>query len=118
MTPNSPSTPRLALTMPLSETQISQALLQLNAWHWDPAHGSIGKTWVFDRFATATEFFAQLALLADAQDHHPEVLSLYTRMQIRLWTHDAKGVTAKDFELAKALDQLVVAQFSTRLSAT
>lgn len=102
---------------PLSEQQITHALRQLNDWHWDTAHGNIVKTWVFDQFSTATEFFAQLALLSESQDHHPEVLSAYTHMQIRLWTHDVQGITEKDFDLAKALDLLVATEFSNRLGA-
>lgn len=112
-----PSTPlaQADVGVPLNSQQIAQALRQLNDWHWDSTHGSIGKTWVFDRFVTAIEFFAKLALLAEQQDHHPEVVSAYTRMQVRLWTHDVQGITTKDFALAHALDVLVTAEFPTRL---
>lgn len=107
------STPLLCV--PLNTQQIENGLRQLQGWKWDRGHGSIAKTWVFDRFTTAAEFFAQLAVLAEQQDHHPEVTSAYTRMQVRLWTHDVHGISSRDFALALALDALVAAAFSNRL---
>lgn len=107
---------RLPLCVPLNTQQTEYGLRQLQGWHWDREHGSIAKTWVFDRFTTAAEFFAQLAVLAEQQDHHPEVTSAYTRMQVRLWTHDVQGISSRDFALAHALDALVAAVFSNRLS--
>jgi pterin-4a-carbinolamine dehydratase len=47
-----------------------------------------------------------MTLLANDQDHHPEVWSCQTQMRIRLWTHDAGGLTDKDIRLAMAIDQL------------
>jgi 4a-hydroxytetrahydrobiopterin dehydratase len=49
--------------------------------------------------------------IAESQNHHPEFLSTYTKVQIRLVTHDADGLTHKDFELALAIDQLVQRDF-------
>jgi 4a-hydroxytetrahydrobiopterin dehydratase len=50
--------------------------------------------------------FNQIAQLAQAQDHHPEVLSSYTQLQVRLWTHDVGGLTDKDFKLAHSIDDI------------
>jgi 4a-hydroxytetrahydrobiopterin dehydratase len=58
-----------------------------------------------------------VAMLADQQDHHPECLSLYTHIRIRLWTHDAGGLTHKDMTLAKAIDALVTGEFSSKLKS-
>jgi 4a-hydroxytetrahydrobiopterin dehydratase len=49
--------------------------------------------------------------LAEIQNHHPEITSAYTRIRIKLWTHDANGLTNKDFELAQAIDKLVAQEF-------
>jgi 4a-hydroxytetrahydrobiopterin dehydratase len=70
----------------------------------DTAH--IRKEWVFDSFQTAMRFIVQVGELAEAADHHPELLSVYTKIVIRLSTHDAKGLTHKDFDLARQIDGL------------
>ena len=88
---------------------------KLNAWTLDDHQASISKAWVFDSFKTARDFFSKLADLAELHDHHPEVLSSHANMRIRLWTHDAGGLTVKDFELAMDIDQLIANDFSQRL---
>ena len=90
-----------------------QALAQLDGWAWDAAQPCITKSWNFETFRAAVRFFDQVADLAERHDHHPECLSVYTRLQIRLWTHDAGGVTAKDMALAQAIDQLAAQDFAT-----
>lgn len=51
-------------------------------------------------FATGARLFAAIAELADAADHHPDVDVRYARVRVRLLTHSAGGLTAKDAELA------------------
>ena len=99
----------------LEGLELQQALVQLKGWHLDPAQPCIVKSWNFDTFRTAVRFFDQVAELADLHDHHPECLSVYTRMQIRLWTHDAGGLTAKDIALALAIEQKVATDFANLL---
>ena len=93
--------------MRLNEQQITERLAQLQGWTRQTQPECISKAWTFDSFRSAASFFAKAAELAEQQDHHPECLSLYTHMQVRLWTHDASGLTDKDFDLALALDHLV-----------
>ena len=93
--------------MRLNEQQITERLAQLQGWTRQTQPECISKAWTFDSFRSAASFFAKAAELAEQQDHHPEFLSLYTHMQVRLWTHDASGLTDKDFDLALALDHLV-----------
>ena len=93
--------------MRLNEQQIIERLAQLQGWTRQTQPECISKAWTFDSFRSAAAFFAKAAELAEQQDHHPEFVSLYTHMQVRLWTHDASGLTDKDFDLAMALDNLV-----------
>lgn len=86
-----------------------------DGWALDLAQPCIAKSWEFDSFRSAVRFFDQVSELAEEHDHHPECLSIYTRMQIRLWTHDAGGLTAKDWALAQAIDQLVAKDFANTL---
>ncbi len=99
----------------MNSTDIQAALQQLDQWTLDAHKASVRKEWNFDSFKTAMHFFAQVGELAEKMDHHPELLSNYTRMRIRLTTHDAYGLTHKDFDLAQQIDQLVREQFSAHL---
>ena len=92
--------------MSLSQNQIQQQLQELQGWTLETSPQSIDKALTFDTFDAAVRFFNQVAQLANAHDHHPEVWSSYTRLRIRLWTHDAGGLTDKDFALARAIDLL------------
>ena len=91
---------------PLSNSDITLALQQLDGWVHEPDTAHIRKEWVLDSFQTAIRFIVQVGALAEAADHHPELLSAYTKIVIRLTTHDANGLTHKDFELAKQIDSM------------
>ncbi len=58
-------------------------------------------------FSAAWGFMARVALLAEAQDHHPEWFNVYNRVDITLTTHDAGGLSARDVRLAQAIDRLL-----------
>ena len=51
---------------------------------------------------------ASVATLAEKQDHHPEWFNVYNRVQIRLTTHEAGGLTQCDFDLARSIDEINV----------
>jgi 4a-hydroxytetrahydrobiopterin dehydratase len=53
-------------------------------------------------------FMASAAIIAEKMNHHPEWSNVYNRVTVDLTTHDAGGITQKDFDLAKAMDQLAV----------
>jgi len=94
----------------LEPTDVQLAMTALSGWTLDthPQHHTacLSKSWTLPNFEAAVKRFNLIAKLAQAQDHHPEVLSSYTHLQVRIWTHDAAGLTHKDFTLAKAIDQL------------
>jgi 4a-hydroxytetrahydrobiopterin dehydratase len=90
----------------LAMTTITGWTLGTHAQHHTPC---LSKGWTLPSFEAAVERFNQIAQLAQAQDHHPEVLSSYTQLQVRIWTHDVAGLTHKDFALASAIDQLSTA---------
>ena len=95
--------------MKLSTTQIQSHMRGLNGWTLEADTHAITKAWTLANFDAAVTLFNQIAQLAKDQDHHPEVWSSYTRLRVRLWTHDAAGLTDKDFTLAQAIDQLSIA---------
>ena len=74
---------------------------------WKVVEGKLHREFRFTNFVEAFGFMAQVALLAERRDHHPEWSNVYNRVAIDLTTHDAGGLTALDFDLARAVDQVV-----------
>ena len=74
---------------------------------WRPADGrdAIVRSLRFRNFAEAFGFMAEIALVAEKMDHHPEWSNVYNRVDILLATHESGGVTERDVKLAAAIDQ-------------
>ncbi len=87
----------------LSTEEIAAQLQELPDWNY--VDNAIQKEWVFKDFDSAIAFVNVVAQLAGQQDHHPDILNSYNRVQLRLSTHSAKGLTHRDFQLAKSIDQ-------------
>ena len=83
----------------------SQSLLKEIAG-WEFNNDGIEKKFAFKNFNQALGFIVQVGLLAEKANHHPELFNVYNKVNIRLSTHDANGVTDKDFDLAKAIEKL------------
>ena len=92
----------------LTEAERLQALPALGAAGWGavPGRDAIRKIWRFRSFSEAWGFMARVALLAEAQNHHPEWSNTYNRVEILLTTHDAGGLSERDLRLARAIDGL------------
>ncbi len=86
----------------LKETEVEQELKGLHGWEWEG--GSIEKQYSFGSFAEAMKFANRVAALAEEQNHHPDILVSYTKVTLTLSSHDAGGLTARDFKMAKAVD--------------
>lgn len=95
----------------LSSLEIEQKLQGLDNWVLEAISKSICKEWEFESFKTAMRFIVSVGDIAEKLNHHPEFLSVYTKVQIRLTTHDSSGLTNKDFNLATEIDQLVERDF-------
>ncbi|WP_456408663.1 4a-hydroxytetrahydrobiopterin dehydratase [Caldithrix abyssi] len=59
------------------------------------------------RFYRGHGFINKVAILAERHGHHPEIFNVYNRVRLTLATHDAGGLTQKDFDLATAIDELL-----------
>jgi 4a-hydroxytetrahydrobiopterin dehydratase len=81
------------------------ALKELPLWREVPGRDVIGRKFEFHDFNGAFGFMARVALLAERMDHHPEWMNVYRTVDVRLTTHDAGGLTAKDIRMAKAMDE-------------
>lgn len=73
---------------------------------WTLKNGKLHKDYVFESFVHAFSFMSGVAIAAEAMNHHPEWFNVYNRVTIDLTTHDAGGISDKDFELAAKADKL------------
>lgn len=87
-----------------NEKTAESLLSELDNWNF--FKDGIEKEFLFKDFNQALAFIVQLGMLAEKHNHHPELHNIYNRVSVRLTTHDANGVTFKDFDLAKAIDKL------------
>lgn len=81
----------------------------LREWKLVEGRDAITRSFRFKDFSEAWGFMARVALLAEAQDHHPEWFNVWNRVEITLSTHDAGGLSARDIRLAQAIDGLLAA---------
>jgi 4a-hydroxytetrahydrobiopterin dehydratase len=90
--------------MTLSDEERAQALKALPEWRYEAAEKAIRRDFRFGDFGEAFAFMARCAIAAEKADHHPDWSNSWNRVAVALSTHSAGGVTAKDIELAKAMD--------------
>lgn len=93
-------------TRPSKMTDIdrNQALSELPDWEFSADEQAIKKVFKFSDFSEAWGFMNRAALLAEKIDHHPEWFNVYNRVEVRLTTHDADGVTILDIQMATAME--------------
>ncbi len=89
----------------LSPVEVEARLGVLPGWVID--QHKLYRHFVFDNFVSAFGFMSQVALLAEAMDHHPEWSNVYNRVEIHLTTHDASGISERDFTLAERINRLL-----------
>ncbi len=88
----------------LSESEISERLREVPGWTRDG--NAITRTWTFDDFPPALTFINRVGQLAEAANHHPDIYNSWATVRLALTTHDAGGLTNRDFDLAKKIDSL------------
>jgi 4a-hydroxytetrahydrobiopterin dehydratase len=94
----------------LSPDHVDQLLRQHSAWSLARDGKAIARTFRFKDFSEAWGFMNRVALLAEAQDHHPEWFNVYNRVEVTLTTHDAGesgGLSERDARMAAAIDALL-----------
>jgi 4a-hydroxytetrahydrobiopterin dehydratase len=92
-------------TPPLAEEEAAQLHREVPAWERDGTQ-ALRREWSFDDFNGAFGLVARVALLAEAESHHPEIELEWGRAAFRTWTHTASGLSRNDFILAAKIDLL------------
>jgi len=82
----------------MTETEIGSFLAEQPEWHLDG--GKLVRDWSFKDFVEAMLFVNRIAALAEQAGHHPDIDIRYNKVRLGLVTHDAGGLTGKDFDLA------------------
>ena len=88
----------------LTESEIQTALSNLT--RWERQDQAITRTFSFTDFPEAIRFVDQLAVAAESAWHHPDIDIRWNKVRLLLTTHDEKGLTTKDFDLAHTFDNL------------
>lgn len=89
----------------LDDAQIQERLAHAEGWHLNEA-GEITKTYTFSGFPQSLMFATAVGVLAEAAQHHPDITIKWNKVTLALTTHDAGGLTDKDFDLARQIDAL------------
>lgn len=85
--------------------EINQRMLDLEGWEYED--NAIHTSFEFENFKDAFSVMTRIAFEAEKLNHHPDWSNVYNTLKISLSTHEANGVTEKDFTLAKIIDDLV-----------
>lgn len=91
-------------TTKLSPNELDAALSELGTWSLQ--NEKLHRQFQFASFVEAFGFMSSAALVAESMGHHPEWFNVYNRVIVDLTTHDAGGITTKDIELARRMNEL------------
>ena len=89
----------------LTDTEIASQMAETPGWAM--TKGKLARSCRFADFSEAFAFMTRVALAAESQDHHPEWSNVWNRVDIALTTHDAGGITERDFRLAQSINALL-----------
>ena len=89
----------------LASEEIRTRLKESPGWRFED--DKLHKEFIFKNFQEAFGFMASAALAAESMNHHPDWSNSYKKVLVNLTTHEVKGVSERDFELAKKMDHFV-----------
>lgn len=90
---------------PLSQEEANRKLGALP--YWKIELGELVRTFQFEDFVAALVFVNRVGAVAEEAKHHPDIDIRYNRVRLALVTHDAGGLTSKDFDLAHQVNELI-----------
>lgn len=90
----------------LDNNQIENRLKALEEWTADVETQILQKEFQFQNFTDAMVFANRVAEIAEEEDHHPDICISWGSVVIMLTTHDAGGLTQKDFDVAERIEEI------------
>jgi len=87
----------------LTDAQIASELKTLPGWRHEK--GALHRTYKTDGWPTTLMLVNAIGFVAEAADHHPDLAVSWGKVEVRLWTHSAGGITSKDVAMARAFEQ-------------
>jgi 4a-hydroxytetrahydrobiopterin dehydratase len=90
--------------MPLAENEINSRLKTVPEWKIES--GELTRTYTFKDFLSALAFVNDIGHISERAGHHPDIDIRYNKVRLALVTHDAGGLTSKDFEMAAELSKV------------
>jgi len=93
-------------TKNMNTQEVNEKLKTLTDWSYDESTLSLVKTFQFKSYLKNIAFVNAVAWLANKENHHPDLEVSFNRCVVKFTTHDAGGVSEKDFDMAKAVDSL------------
>jgi 4a-hydroxytetrahydrobiopterin dehydratase len=90
--------------MPLTDAEVSSRVKSVPDWKVES--GELTRTYAFKDFLSALAFVNDVGQIAEKGGHHPDIDIRYNKVRLALMTHDAGGLTAKDFEMAAELSKI------------
>lgn len=87
-----------------TDEQIQEFISQFSSWSVE--NDKLHREYVFGNFVQAFGFMTEAALIAERTDHHPEWFNVYKNVVVDLTTHEAGGITERDFNLAKSMEEI------------
>jgi 4a-hydroxytetrahydrobiopterin dehydratase len=90
----------------LTPDALAKLAVDLPNWQLARANAALHSSFKFADFNEAFGFMTRVAIKAQEMDHHPEWSNVYDKVEITLSTHEAKGLTERDVELAKFIDSI------------
>jgi len=90
-------------TAPLSDNEARELAARLEGWDIDG--GRLRKGFTFKDFQQSFGFVTRVALLSEAEGHHPDIAISWSEVTLTFWTHTAEGLTRNDFIMAARIDR-------------
>jgi 4a-hydroxytetrahydrobiopterin dehydratase len=95
-------------TQPMARTEVQALLAGITGWTLEESegHSLLTKRFKFKGFMPSVDFVNQIAPIAEAEGHHPDLQVGWGYVTVHLWTHAAGGLTENDFILAAKIDEV------------
>jgi 4a-hydroxytetrahydrobiopterin dehydratase len=93
------------MKMPLKGAALADRARELSGWEVIEEH-HLHKAFKFPDFQKALDFVNRAGAIAEAQNHHPDILLGWGKAEVTTYSHDANGLTDRDFILAAAIDRI------------